>query len=391
MPKRIQFRRDTADNWAFHNPRLMPGEIGMETDTQKFKIGDGDLDWEDLPYYLSLAAQEGALDEAVDQAVLDATTLASGFKDAAAGSAAAADVSADAAASSAIAAEASAGEAAVSAASAEAAADTTDELVSDLVDDTGSATHASIVALSGSGIEAMNTATRDALGTVPDGTTIYNTTAERLETYSAPVWVGALSILETLGAAFTTWGADIDLGGGTFQNLVGYDKPSYARRSDFSASGPFDFTDGMGGASAGYGSMSAPCSLYEEYGPPIGAGASWAADEPTNLGITLSQAGLYLWTAKIVLKRNGGTAPNCEVYLRRNSSGTRTGGTGVMSVNLWFGRTDNIFSEQTISQVIELSAPTGDYHMVLTAGTSAANLSAVGYGLQWGLTRLGDR
>ena len=130
MPKRIQFRRDNAANWAFHNPRLMPGEIGMETDTQKFKIGDGDLDWEDLPYYLSLAAQEGALDEAVDAAVLDATTLASGYKDAAAGSAAAADASADAAAVSAGAAGNSATEAAASAADAASVAGTTDEVMS---------------------------------------------------------------------------------------------------------------------------------------------------------------------------------------------------------------------------------------------------------------------
>jgi Major tropism determinant N-terminal domain len=382
MPKRIQFRRDTADNWAFHNPRLMPGEIGLETDTHKFKIGNGDLDWEDLPYYLSLSAQEGALDEAVDQAVLDATNLAAGYKDAAAGSAAAAAASAEAAGDSADAASSAA-------AAAEAVEDTTDGIVSDLVDDTGSATYASITALiPDSSVAAMTTAARNALGTVPDGTTIYNITTDRLESYRAGHWYSTLQAKS--GDAFSTFGSNIDLAGGAIVGATGLAPISYARRSDFDGT-PVVFTDGMGGASAGFGSMSANCGLYEEFGPPIGAGASWASDEPTNKGITLSEAGLYLWTAKIVLKRNGGVGPNVECFLRRNSSGTRTGGQGIQSVNLWFGRVDNIYSEQTISQMVELSSPTGSYHMVLTAATSGAAPTATGWGLQWGLTRLGDR
>ncbi len=38
---RIQLRRDTAANWVSANPVLRPGEIGIETDTLKFKIGNG--------------------------------------------------------------------------------------------------------------------------------------------------------------------------------------------------------------------------------------------------------------------------------------------------------------------------------------------------------------
>ena len=41
MAIRIQLRRDTTANWTTNNPILLPGEIGVETDTLKFKIGNG--------------------------------------------------------------------------------------------------------------------------------------------------------------------------------------------------------------------------------------------------------------------------------------------------------------------------------------------------------------
>ncbi len=41
MATRIQLRRDTAANWVSANPVLRAGEIGIETDTLKFKIGNG--------------------------------------------------------------------------------------------------------------------------------------------------------------------------------------------------------------------------------------------------------------------------------------------------------------------------------------------------------------
>lgn len=46
----IQFRRDTAHNWAVANPVLLPGELGLETDTLKGKFGDGETTWNSLPY-----------------------------------------------------------------------------------------------------------------------------------------------------------------------------------------------------------------------------------------------------------------------------------------------------------------------------------------------------
>jgi hypothetical protein len=39
MAIRIQLRRDSSSNWTTNNPLLYPGEMGIETDTGKFKIG----------------------------------------------------------------------------------------------------------------------------------------------------------------------------------------------------------------------------------------------------------------------------------------------------------------------------------------------------------------
>ena len=46
----IQHRRDTAANWTSTNPTLASGEMGVETDTNKFKIGDGSSTWTALSY-----------------------------------------------------------------------------------------------------------------------------------------------------------------------------------------------------------------------------------------------------------------------------------------------------------------------------------------------------
>jgi hypothetical protein len=46
----IQLRRDTAANWTSTNPTLASGEMGLETDTNLFKIGDGSTAWSALLY-----------------------------------------------------------------------------------------------------------------------------------------------------------------------------------------------------------------------------------------------------------------------------------------------------------------------------------------------------
>ena len=43
-------RRDTASNWTSNNPTLLAGEWGIESDTKKFKIGDGSTAWQSLDY-----------------------------------------------------------------------------------------------------------------------------------------------------------------------------------------------------------------------------------------------------------------------------------------------------------------------------------------------------
>ena len=51
MAYRIVLRQDTASNWAKNNPLLLSGEFGLESDTDKLKLGDGTKKWEDLPYW----------------------------------------------------------------------------------------------------------------------------------------------------------------------------------------------------------------------------------------------------------------------------------------------------------------------------------------------------
>ena len=50
MPTQIQLRRDTAADWTSNNPTLAQGEFGWESDTNRFKIGDGSSNWQSLAY-----------------------------------------------------------------------------------------------------------------------------------------------------------------------------------------------------------------------------------------------------------------------------------------------------------------------------------------------------
>ena len=54
MAVRIQIRRDTAANWVSENPTLRAGEIGIETDTLKFKIGTGNTTWNSITAYANV-------------------------------------------------------------------------------------------------------------------------------------------------------------------------------------------------------------------------------------------------------------------------------------------------------------------------------------------------
>ena len=59
----MQQRRGTATQWTTANPILNAGEIGYETNTNKFKIGDGTNHWADLAYFID--------EDAVSNYVLD--------------------------------------------------------------------------------------------------------------------------------------------------------------------------------------------------------------------------------------------------------------------------------------------------------------------------------
>ena len=56
MATLIQFRRGTASQWTSANTILHAGELGFETNTGKFKIGDGSTAWNDLGYASVLPA-----------------------------------------------------------------------------------------------------------------------------------------------------------------------------------------------------------------------------------------------------------------------------------------------------------------------------------------------
>lgn len=56
MTSRLQQRRDTAANWTANNPTLAQGELGLETDTTKWKMGDGTTAWNSLAYAYTAGA-----------------------------------------------------------------------------------------------------------------------------------------------------------------------------------------------------------------------------------------------------------------------------------------------------------------------------------------------
>jgi hypothetical protein len=51
MADLIQLRGGTAAQGTTANPVLAQREVGLETDTKKFKVGDGVTAWSTLPYW----------------------------------------------------------------------------------------------------------------------------------------------------------------------------------------------------------------------------------------------------------------------------------------------------------------------------------------------------
>ena len=61
MAVNIQLRRGTAAEWSASNPILTEGEVGVETDTKKLKVGDGLTVWASLPYITLTPAAAASL------------------------------------------------------------------------------------------------------------------------------------------------------------------------------------------------------------------------------------------------------------------------------------------------------------------------------------------
>ena len=55
----IQLKRGTAARWSQINPILALGELGLETDTQKFKVGNGVTPWTGLRYASGAPGPQG--------------------------------------------------------------------------------------------------------------------------------------------------------------------------------------------------------------------------------------------------------------------------------------------------------------------------------------------
>jgi hypothetical protein len=64
MATRMQQRRGTAAQWTAANPILAAGEIGFETDTNKFKMGNGSSAWNALQYFANAAELAAIIDGA---------------------------------------------------------------------------------------------------------------------------------------------------------------------------------------------------------------------------------------------------------------------------------------------------------------------------------------
>jgi hypothetical protein len=59
MAIKIQLRRGTAAEWSTANPLLSEGELGLELDTGKFKVGNGTSNWNALVYASGIQGPTG--------------------------------------------------------------------------------------------------------------------------------------------------------------------------------------------------------------------------------------------------------------------------------------------------------------------------------------------
>ena len=73
---RIQVRRGTAAEWTAANPTLAAGEMGVETDTRKIKVGTGSTAWTSLAY---IASDAPGITEIAQDAIDTALSMGAGL------------------------------------------------------------------------------------------------------------------------------------------------------------------------------------------------------------------------------------------------------------------------------------------------------------------------
>lgn len=59
MAIKVQLRRGTATQWSTANPLLAEGELGLELDTGRFKVGNGTQLWNALVYASGIQGPTG--------------------------------------------------------------------------------------------------------------------------------------------------------------------------------------------------------------------------------------------------------------------------------------------------------------------------------------------
>jgi hypothetical protein len=75
MAVQLQLRRGSASQWTTANTLLAQGELGLETDTGKLKIGDGSTAWTSLAYYTAGAAAVTSVNGQTGTVVLTASDI----------------------------------------------------------------------------------------------------------------------------------------------------------------------------------------------------------------------------------------------------------------------------------------------------------------------------
>lgn len=75
MAVQIQLRRGAAAQWASTNPVLAEGELAVEIDTGKFKLGNGIDHWNDIDYSSGVAGPAGPIGPTGTNAISLATDV----------------------------------------------------------------------------------------------------------------------------------------------------------------------------------------------------------------------------------------------------------------------------------------------------------------------------